>query len=427
MLKSRVIIIGAGFGGLSVATHLAKSSNEITVIDKTNHHLFQPLLYQVASAALSPSDIARPIREILNKQKNTYVLMSEVIAIDKDNKTITTSSGDVLDFDFLVIAIGSRHCYFGKDAWEPFAPGIKTIDDALLIREKILRSFEKAEREKDPEEIEKLLNFVVVGGGPTGVELAGAIAEIAHKTMSKDFRRVNLQHTKIYLIEAANQILSTYPSSLSNKATASLRELGVDVITGKRVTDINADGITIEDQFIPTFNVLWAAGNQAMPLLKCLDTPLDKQGRVLVEADLSIPNHENIFVIGDAAAVFSGKKPIPSIAPAAIQEGKYVAKIISKGLSKCARVPFKYIDKGMMATIGKAKAIAMVGPIKLSGLVAWLAWSLIHVVYLIGFRNRFLVMFQWMHSYLTEKRSSRIITKPLETPWSSNPVPKSKN
>lgn len=417
MLKNnyaKVIIIGAGFGGLTAAKNLGDPLTEVAVIDKTNHHLFQPLLYQVASAAISPADIARPIREILRNRKNTYILMDEVTNIDKDTKTIQTSNGDILSFDYLIIAIGTRHCYFGKDEWEAFAPGIKTLDDALLIREKILKSFEKAERESRLSEIEKYLNFVVVGGGPTGVELAGAIAEIAHKTLAKDYKRVNLQKTKIYLVEASSHILSNYPLVLSNKAKKELEDLGVEVIVNKRVSQVSEDGIVIDDLCIPTMNILWAAGNQALPLLKCLKIPLDKQGRAIVDPDLSLPGFSEIFVIGDAASVcLKNGKIVPGIAPAAIQEGKYVAHIIRNRIAKEKRKPFKYLDKGMMATIGKARAIAVLGPIKLSGLPAWCVWSLIHIVYLIGFRNRFTVMLQWVHSYFTGARGARIITKPL--------------
>jgi len=416
MAYSRVVIIGGGFGGLTVAKALKRSKIDILLVDKTNHHLFQPLLYQVASAALSPGEIAIPIREILRKQENTTVIMGEVIQIDKKLKQIVLFNGDRIGYDYLIVAVGARHSYFGNDQWEPFAPGLKTIKDAILIREQILISFEKAERIDSISEAAKYLNFVIIGGGPTGVEMAGAIAEIAHKTMFKNFRRINPKKSQIYLIEAAPHILPTYPEKLSLSATKDLESLGVRVISGKKVTNITEEGVQVEETFYPCKNIIWAAGNQAAPLLKTLDVPLDRQGRVIVEPDLSIPGNPEIFVIGDASCSM-GKdgKPLPGIAPTALQEGKYVAKIIKAKTPKEDRPPFHYFDKGSMATIGKGKAIAMVGKFQFTGLIAWLMWGFIHIIYLIGFRNRLTVFIEWILFYLTGQRGARLIYSSLES------------
>lgn len=413
MASTKVVIIGGGFGGINVAKTLKNTNLEVLVIDKTNHHLFQPLLYQVASAALSPGEIAMPIREILRKQENTIVIMGDVCQIDKTNKQLMLANGEKVDYDYLVLAVGARHSYFGNDAWEKYAPGLKTIQDALKIREKILISFEKAERLDNPKEAAKYLNFAIIGGGPTGVEMAGAIAEIANKTLFKNFRRIKPEKSNIYLIEAGPHILPMYPPALSTKAKLDLKKLGVCVFEGKKVTSVTDEGVVIEETFYPCKNIIWAAGNQASPLLKTLDTPLDRQGRVLVEPDLSIPSHPEIFVIGDAAcALGSDQKPLPGIAPVAIQQGKYVAKIIKNQPSK--RPPFKYFDKGSMATIGKAKAIVMVGKLQFSGLFAWLMWCLIHISYLIGFRSRLSVMVEWLFFFLTGQRGARLIYTSVE-------------
>ena len=410
MNKSKVVIIGGGFGGLTVAKKLKSANQDILLIDKTNHHLFQPLLYQVASAALSPGEIAVPIREILRKQKNATVIMGDVARIDKKLKQIILVSGDSLPYDYLVVATGARHSYFGNNAWEQFAPGLKTLSDALNIREEILLSFEKAERFEKLPQNSKYLNFVVIGGGPTGVEMAGAIAEVAYKTMFQNFRRINPAQSKIFLVEAAPHILPMFPEELSLRAKKDLEEMGVNVIVGKKVTGITEEGVQVEDVFYPSTNVIWAAGNQASPLLKTLDVPLDRQGRVLVEPDLSIPGNPEIFVIGDAAcSIGKDGKPLPGIAPTAIQQGKYVAKILKKQIPKQERTPFKYFDKGSMATIGKAKAIATVGNFKFTGLFAWLMWCFIHIVYLIGFRSRLTVMLEWSFFYLTGQRGARLI------------------
>ncbi|NGX38974.1 MAG: Demethylphylloquinone reductase NdbB [Chlamydiae bacterium] len=415
MPYTKVVIIGGGFGGLNVAKSLRRARMEVLLVDKTNHHLFQPLLYQVATAALSPGEIATPIREVLRRQKNTSVIMGDVVSIDKEEKRIVLGNGDEIPFDYLVVSTGARHSYFGKDEWEEFAPGLKTIQDALKIREEVLISFEKAERIDRISEAEKYLNFVVIGGGPTGVEMAGAIAEVAHKTMFRNFRRINPARSKIYLVEGLPNILNAYPESLANHAKKSLEKMGVQVITGKMVTDIKKDGVHIEDIYIPSRNVIWAAGNQASPLLKTLDVPLDRAGRVLVEPDLSIPGDPNIFVIGDAAhAKGKDDKPLPGIAPTAIQQAHYVAGLIKKKQPKEKRKPFRYFDKGNMATIGTLKAIAFMGKIKLTGFIAWLAWCFIHILYLIGFRNRFGVLVEWFYCFMTGQRGVRLIYRSVE-------------
>lgn len=427
MAYTRLVIVGGGFAGLTAAKALKREKMDILLVDKTNHHLFQPLLYQVASAALSPGEIAIPIREILRKQENTTVIMGDVVSIDKNLKQVALFNGDTIGYDYLIAAVGARHSYFGNDKWEAFAPGLKTIKDAISIREEILISFEKAERIDSITEASKYLNFVIIGGGPTGVEMAGAIAEIAHRTMFKNFRRIRPEKSKIFLIEAAPHILPVYSPKLGMSAMRDLEKLGVRVITGKKVTNITEDGVQVEEMFLPCKNIIWAAGNQASPLLKTLEVPLDRQGRVLVEPDLSIPGNPEIFVVGDAACSM-GKdgKPLPGIAPTAIQQGKYVAKIIKNKTPKEARPPFRYFDKGSMATIGKGKAIATVGKFECTGLLAWLMWCFIHIVYLIGFRNRLGVLIEWFSFYLTGQRGARLIYSSIESHLSPSEIHKKK-
>ena len=415
MANAKVLILGGGFGGLNAAKALGNSKFDVWLIDKTNHHLFQPLLYQVASAALSPGDIAIPIREILSPYENITVLMGEVVGIDKENRHVVLRNGDRVAYEYLIIALGARHSYFGNDQWEEFAPGLKTLGDALNIRERILLSFEKAERCDSISEAKKYLNFVIIGGGPTGVEMAGAIAEIAYETLMKNFRRIDTTKTRIYLVEGSPHILPVYPEKLSNKAQSYLEHFGVTVITGKRVTNISHEGVTIEDMMIPAENILWAAGNQASQVLKTLNVPLDRQGRANVEPDLSLPDHPEVFVIGDTACAMDKKgKPLPALAPVAVQQGRYVAKILRKQLPKNERPPFNYLDKGTMATIGKTKAIGMFGQVQFSGLIAWLAWCFVHVMYLIGFRNRIVVTLQWFFAYFSPKRGARLIYRITE-------------
>jgi NADH dehydrogenase len=415
MANTKVVILGGGFAGINAAKSLGSSSFDVWLIDKTNHHLFQPLLYQVASAALSPGDIAIPIREILSANENTTIIMGEVTEIDKVNQQVVLRNGDRIGYEYLIVALGARHSYFGNDQWEPFAPGLKTLTDALKVRERILMSFEKAERCDSISEAKKYLNFVIIGGGPTGVEMAGAISEIAYQTMLKDFRRIDTTKTKIYLIEGSPTILPVYPEKLSMKAQKYLEQFGVNVMTGKRVTGVNAEGVTVEGQFIPSENILWAAGNQASPVLKTLNVPLDRQGRVIVDADLSIPDHPEVFVLGDAACAMDKKgKPLPALAPVAVQQGRYVAHILRKRIPKAQRPPFVYFDKGSMATIGKTKAIGMFGKIQFSGLIAWLGWCFVHILYLIGFRNRIVVLMQWLFSYFSSQRGARLINRPID-------------
>ena len=420
MAYTKVVIVGGGFGGLNTAKALKGAQLDILLIDKTNHHLFQPLLYQVATAALSPADIAMPIREVFRGQDNFEVIMGDVIRIDKDKKVIVLGNGDTVHYDYLVLSVGASHSYFGNDAWEKFAPGLKTISDALKIREQVLISFEIAERMDSLKEAAKYLNFVVIGGGPTGVEMAGAIAEIARKTMFKNFRNIRPEESKVYLIEAAPYILPVYPQKLSLQAKKDLENLGVCVMVGKKVSNVSEAGVQVENTLIPCRNVIWAAGNQASPLLKTLDVPLDRQGRVVVDGELNIPGHPEIFVIGDAAqAMGDDGKPLPGIAPTAIQQGKYVAKILKNLIPKEKRTPFKYFDKGYMATIGKSKAVVVAGKLQFAGFMAWLAWCFIHVAYLVGFKNRLVVMMQWFFVFLTGQRGARLIYRSLDKEMSS--------
>ena len=415
MSYTKVVILGGGFGGINAAKTLGNSKLDVWLIDKTNHHLFQPLLYQVASAALSPGDIAVPIREILSPYENITVLMGQVERIDKNKKELILQNGDRIGFEYLIIALGARHSYFGHEEWEEYAPGLKTLTDALKVRERILLSFEKAERTDSISEAKKYLNFVIIGGGPTGVEMAGAIAEIAYETMLKNFRRIDTTKTKIFLLEGSPHILPVYPERLSEKAKQYLEQFGVQVMTGKRVTNVTKDGVTVEDLFIPAENILWAAGNQASPVLKTLDVPLDKQGRIIVDPDLSIPNHPEIFVIGDAAcAMDKNGRPLPALAPVAVQQGRYVANLLRKRLPKAQRPPFRYLDKGTMATVGRTKAIGTFGKIQFSGFFAWLAWCFIHILYLIGFRNRLVVLTQWLFAYFSSQRGARLINRSIE-------------
>ncbi len=407
--RRRVVIIGGGFGGLNVAKKLKSAAVQITVLDRRNHHLFQPLLYQVAAAALNPSDIAMPIRRILRRQKNTEVLLGEATAIDATRRVVRLEDGEI-PYDYLVVATGATHSYFGKDQWARFAPGLKTIEDALLIRRRVLLAYEMAEREQDPKVQRRWLNFLIVGAGPTGVELAGALAEISRQTLEMDFRRIDPTSARIVLLEGAPRVLPTYPEDLSEAAERQLTKLGVEVRTHAQVTAIDADGAVVGSERIPASTVIWAAGVAASPLARSLGVPLDRAGRVVVEPDLSVPGHPEIFVIGDLAAARSGGKPVPGIAPAAIQEGKHTAKNIIGEMRGIARIPFHYRDKGSIATIGRAAAVADLGRFKFHGFFAWLTWLVVHIFFLIGFRNRLLVLIEWAWSYLTTERGARLIT-----------------
>jgi NADH dehydrogenase len=409
-MRKKIVIIGGGFGGLSAAQEFGNFDADITVIDKTNHHVFQPLLYQVATAALSPADIAEPIRSVLRKYKNMTVVMDEVIDIDRTNGEAITKDFKY-PFDYLIVAIGSRHSYYGKDEWGKYAPGLKTLNDALNIRERILSSLEKAEKLNNPDEAKKYLTYVIVGGGPTGVEMAGAIAEIVSISMMKDFRNINSGMTKIYLVEGEPRVLTTYPPDLSDRAAKDLESLGVEIIFNQRVTGVDDKGVKIGDRFIETKNIIWAAGNTIPALIRTLKTEYDRAGRVFVKPDLSLKDDPNIFVIGDAA-VLKGKNGnlMPAIAPTAMQEGRYVAKIIMEGKDADLREPFKYFDKGTMATIGRARAVSVIGNLKFGGYFAWLLWGFVHILYLISFRNKFRVMAEWVWDYVTFRRGIRLIT-----------------
>ena len=407
----RIVIIGAGFGGITAAKELINSDNHIIIIDKTNHHLFQPLLYQVATAALSPGDIAKPIRSVFKDHKNIEVLLGNVKSIDIVNHKVFYNDS-VVEYDYLILSPGSTHSYFGKNEWSQFAPGLKTLNDALKIREKILLSLEKAEMIEDENERKKYLSFVIAGGGPTGVELAGAISEIVNKNILPDFRNISSESTKVYLVEAMSGVLNAYPQKLTLKAKEDLEKLGVKVILNKKVTGINENGVQVEEDFIETKNIIWAAGNQVSDLIKQVTKNIDRSGRAIVNKDLSIDEDKNIFIIGDSAFVKDKKgNSLPAIAPVAIQQGKFVGKLLKSGRDKNLGKEFHYFDKGMMATIGKAKAVAVVKGFQLSGLFAWLAWCVIHIFYLISFRNRLRVMAEWIWYYITNRPGIRLIVK----------------
>jgi len=407
--KPKVIIIGGGFGGLSAAKKLKNKPVDVILIDKTNHHLFQPLLYQVATAGLSPAYIAFPLRSIFRKSKNVQVILGEVKRIDRKEKKVYLN-GESYFYDFLIVAVGARHHYFGKDEWEKFAPGLKTLQDAINIRERILLAFEKAEKINDPDDQQKFLNFVIVGGGPTGVEMAGAIAEIAKKTLIEDFKKIDPSKAKIYLVEALPRILPSYPEELSQKAKEDLEKLGVKVLLNTRVTELTKNSVKLNGKEIHAATIIWAAGNKANPLIQQLNCELDKIGRAVVSPYLHLKDDENVFVIGDAAAVFDEKgNTLPGVSPVAITEGRYVAKFILRKLKNKKIKPYRYFDKGSLATIGKAKAVADFGWIRFSGFFAWLLWVFVHIFFLIGFKNRFIVMIEWIFAYFTYQKSARLI------------------
>ncbi|HYS54498.1 MAG TPA: NAD(P)/FAD-dependent oxidoreductase [Thermoanaerobaculia bacterium] len=401
----RVVIVGSGFGGLYAAKALRKAPAQITIVDRRNFHLFQPLLYQVATAALNPSDIAYPIRSVVAHQQNTNVILAEATAIDMERKIVKLVDGEIA-YDYLIVATGATHSYFKHPEWMRFAPGLKTIEDALEIRRRVLLAFESAERETDVDKQKAWMTFVIVGGGPTGVELAGALSEIARQTMIRDFRRINPSSARVILIEGTDRVLPPYPPDLSKKAADQLRNLGVEVITGGMVTNVDDHSVSVGEMRIPTRTVLWAAGVQASPLARTLGAPLDRAGRVTVNPDLTVPGHPEVFVIGDLAAV----DKVPGVAPAAIQEGKHAAKNIVLAMAGKPMRPFHYWDKGSLATIGRAAAVADLGRFHISGFAAWFSWLAIHIFFLIGFRNRVLVILQWAWAYLTYQRGARLIT-----------------
>jgi NADH:ubiquinone reductase (H+-translocating) len=406
--EPRVVIIGGGFGGLAAARALARAPVQITLLDRHNHHLFQPLLYQVATAGLSPAEIASPIRRILSAQLNVTVLLAEATAVDPEAKLIHLTDGD-LSYDQLILATGATHSYFGRDDWSLHAPGLKTLDDALEIRHRVLLAFEKAEREEDAERRRQWLTLVVVGGGPTGVEMAGALAEIARHTLPGDFRHIDPTSARVVLVEAGPRVLASYPSDLSKSAQRQLEALGVQVWTGAAVTSVDAEGVQMGGDRLAARTVVWAAGVEASSLARSLGVPLDRAGRVRVERDLSVPGRPDIFVIGDLAAVESDGHAVPGVAPAAIQMGRHASANVLRRLRGEPTAAFRYRDKGSLATVGRSRAVAVIGRLKLSGFLAWAAWLFVHIVFLIGFRNRFVVLFTWMWAYLTYERSARLI------------------
>jgi NADH dehydrogenase len=408
----RVVVLGAGFAGLTAVKALAGAPCQVTLIDRRNYHLFQPLLYQVATAALSPADIATPIRSILRKQKNAAVLMARVEGIDRQNRRVLLDDRTI-PYDYLIIATGSRHAYFGHDDWEPVAPGLKKIDDATQIRRRLLLAFEQAETCTDPIERRALLNFVVVGGGPTGVEMAGAIAELARHSLVDDFRAINPAEARVILVEAGPRLLPAFPESLSAEAKRALDKLGVEVILGKPVTDCSADGVMVGEVAIPSRTLVWAAGVAASPAARWLDAEKDRLGRVIVGPDLSVPGHPEIFVTGDTAHVpLPDGGTVPGLAPAAKQMGAYAARAIRARLAGETPPPFKYRHLGSLATIGRAAAVADFGRFKLKGRLAWLLWGIIHVGFLNTYRSRTLVALQWIWAYITYGRGARLITSP---------------
>lgn len=406
-MNPRVVILGCGFGGLWAARALRRAPVDVTVVDRTNHHLFTPLVYQVATAGLAAPAIAAPIRHILARQRNTTVLMADVKGIQPAEKKVELDDGASLPYDYLVVATGSMHSYFGNDAWAPFAPGLKTLDDALEIRARILLAFERAERESDPAKRAAWLTFVVVGAGATGVELAGTLAEIARHTLSGEFRRFDPRIARVVLVEGTDRVLPPYPADLSEKAKLQLERLGVTVWLGKRVTGIDAEGVALGSERLVARTVIWAAGVASSPLGRSLGAPLDRAGRVQVAPDLSVPGSPEIFVVGDLAAV----EGVPGIAPAAKQMGRHAALNIVKTISGQERKAFHYRDYGQLATIGRNAAVADFGRVKLSGYPAWIVWLLAHIYFLINFRNRLVVMLDWAWAYWTFNRYARIVTK----------------
>lgn len=414
----RVVIIGGGFGGLYAAQQLGRADVDVTLIDRRNFHLFSPLLYQVATGALSPGEIASPLRYVLNRQKRTKVLLSEVTDMDVARRELILADQSRVPYDTVIFATGSMHSYFDHPEWEKLAPGLKTVEDATEIRSRLLLAFELAEKEINPEKRPAELTFVVVGGGPTGVELAGAIAEISRDTLKKDFRNINTADANIFLIEGADRLLPAYPPKLSHSAQVSLIRLGVHTRTNAKVTQIDQEGVTVESggnqTRIDAKTVLWAAGVQASPLGKVLarstGVVLDHAGRVAVEPDLSVAGHPEILVIGDMAAFLQDGKQLPGVAPTAIQQGRYAAKLIRNRLRNEKTDPFHYFDKGSLATIGRNAAVAQIGPLQFSGVLAWLAWLFIHLLYIVVFENRILIAIHWAYDYFTYNRGARLIT-----------------
>jgi NADH dehydrogenase len=404
-----VVIVGGGFGGLLAARGLRNAPVRVTIIDRNNYHLFQPLLYQVATAGLSPADIAAPIRNVVGRQRNTSVIMAEVVGVDTKAQRVLLPDRSV-PYDYLILATGARYNYFGHPEWESLAPGLKSITDATSIREKILLAFESAEMERDPEKQRALMTFILVGAGPTGVEMAGAIAELAHRALARDFRHIDPTSARILLLEAGPRILTAFPEDLAEKAKQALERMGVEVRTNAAVEKVDETGVVVGGKHIPSHTVLWTAGVIASPAGTWLGAETDRAGRVKVQADLSVPGHPNIFVIGDTALALQDGKPLPGVAPVAMQQGRYVANLITRRIQGRPEQPFHYHDKGNVATVGRSFAIVDLGRVKLSGFLAWVLWMAIHIFYLIGFRNRLLVMLEWAWAYFTFQRGARLIT-----------------
>jgi NADH dehydrogenase len=424
----RVVIVGGGFGGLKTAVALRRAPVKVTLIDARNHHLFQPLLYQVATAGLNPSDIAAPIRAILRSQKNVDVVLGRVESIDREARTVRLKGGRRIPFDTLVVATGVRHSYFGHDDWERHAPGLKTVEDALEMRRRLLFAFEAAEHDEDAARRDAWLTFAIVGGGPTGVELAGALGELSNHTLAKDFRNIDPRSANILLFEGGPRVLAAFDEGLAAKATRQLESLGVTVKTDTFVESIDADGVTLKGgERVPTRTVLWAAGVAGSPLAKTLGVPLDRAGRVLVEPTLTIPGDPQVFVIGDMAALEQDGAWLPGVAPVALQAGLHTGRSIRRALEGKPLEPFRYVDKGSLATVGRSAAIADFGRIKLSGFFAWIAWLTIHIFFLIGFRNRVFVFWQWMWAYLTFGRGARLITGPVDDLRNRDEAPRSES
>jgi NADH dehydrogenase len=417
-----VLILGGGFAGLYAARRLGSAPVRVTIVDRRNHHLFQPMLYQVATAALNPSDIAAPIRSVLRAHFNTEVLLAEVGAINTQDRRVYFTDGSDSSYDYLIVATGARHSYFGHDDWETLAPGLKSLEDAVEIRQRVLLAFERAEREPDAVRRHAYLTFVIVGGGPTGVETAGAVAELRRYALRRDFRHIDPGEATVMLLEGGPRLLTAYPPSLSDKAKLELRRLGVEVRTETMVTDIRPGWVSAAGWTIPTQTVIWAAGNVASPILRSLGTPLDNIGRAIVEPDCTIPNHPEVFVLGDAA-LFTHQEggPLPGICPVAIQMGEYAARTIEGDLTGEPRRAFRYWDKGQLAVIGRGRAVADIWKLHFAGFLAWLVWTFVHIFFLIGFRNRVLVMIQWAWSYVTYGRGARLIAG--ETPCTVPPLP----
>jgi NADH dehydrogenase len=422
-IRPRVVIVGAGFGGLSAAKALAHANVRVTLVDRRNHHLFQPLLYQVATAGLSPGQIATPIRTVLRKQKNAEVLLGTVTGVDKDKREVQLASPEDhrINYDYLVIATGARHSYFGRDDWERFAPGLKSLEDATEVRKRILLAFEKAELEKDAATRKRLLTFVVIGAGPTGVEMAGAIAELARRALASDFRAIDPRAARVVLVEAGPRALSTFPASLSRYAEKALAKLGAEVMANTRVINVDENGVSLRsmagEHVLPTACVIWAAGVAASPVAQWLGVEPARAGQVPVEPDLTLANHPEIFVIGDCALAKDKEgKPLPGLAPVAKQQGEYVGHVIKALRRKpsAPRPPFRYMDFGALATVGRKAAIADFGSFRLTGFIGWLTWCVAHIYFLIGFRNRFSVALDWTWSYLTFERGARLITGPID-------------